>query len=190
MPSSSPERQQQHQNNFMMEKLIETINKLQDVFNTLGMPRDKIPQLPQIVMVGSQVRIKLIIFLKFIGYFVSSQSSGKSSVLESIVRRSFLPRGTGIVTRCPLVLQLIRCSYSNESNAEEWGEFLHKKGTTFTDFDKIREEIENRTIELAGSNKGIVDDPINLRIYSDKVVDLTLVDLPGITKVKFIKLIK
>ena len=35
------------------------------------------------------------------------QSSGKSSVLESIVGRDFLPRGTGIVTRRPLVLQLV-----------------------------------------------------------------------------------
>jgi len=32
---------------------------------------------------------------------------GKSSVLENIVGRDFLPRGTGIVTRRPLVLQLI-----------------------------------------------------------------------------------
>lgn len=44
---------------------------------------------------------------KFI--FSSLQSSGKSSVLESLVGRSFLPRGTGIVTRRPLVLQLIHC---------------------------------------------------------------------------------
>lgn len=35
------------------------------------------------------------------------QSSGKSSVIESLVGRSFLPRGTGIVTRRPLVLQLL-----------------------------------------------------------------------------------
>lgn len=35
------------------------------------------------------------------------QSSGKSSVLESLVGRDFLPRGSGIVTRRPLVLQLI-----------------------------------------------------------------------------------
>jgi dynamin 1-like protein len=39
---------------------------------------------------------------------VGSQSSGKSSVIESIVGRDFLPRGTGIVTRCPLVLSLRR----------------------------------------------------------------------------------
>ena len=35
------------------------------------------------------------------------QSSGKSSVLEKLVGRDFLPRGTGIVTRRPLILQLI-----------------------------------------------------------------------------------
>lgn len=37
------------------------------------------------------------------------QSSGKSSVIESLVGRSFLPRGVGIVTRRPLILQLIYC---------------------------------------------------------------------------------
>jgi hypothetical protein len=53
-----------------MEKLIPVINKLQDVFNAIGSdPLD----LPQIVVVGSQ-------------------SSGKSSVLEAIVGRDFLPR--------------------------------------------------------------------------------------------------
>ncbi len=35
------------------------------------------------------------------------KSSGKSSVLENLVGRDFLPRGTGIVTRRPLILQLI-----------------------------------------------------------------------------------
>lgn len=37
----------------------------------------------------------------------SLQSSGKSSVLESLVGRDILPRGTGIVTRRPLILQLV-----------------------------------------------------------------------------------
>lgn len=36
---------------------------------------------------------------------------------------------------------------------------------------------------MAGGNKGICPDPINLKIYSSRVVNLTLVDLPGITKV-------
>jgi dynamin 1-like protein len=65
----------------------------------------------------------------------------------------------------------------------EWGEFLHKEGKIFTDFDEIRKEIEKDTDLVAGSNKGICPDPINLKIYSDRVVNLTLIDLPGITKV-------
>jgi hypothetical protein len=49
-----------------------------------------------------------------------TQSSGKSSVLEAVVGRDFLPRGTGIVTRRPLVLQLVKI----EKN-EEYAEFAH-----------------------------------------------------------------
>lgn len=66
---------------------------------------------------------------------------------------------------------------------EEWGKFLHTKNKTFTDFCEIRKEIENETDRMAGNNKGICPEPINLKIYSTKVVNLTLVDLPGLTKV-------
>ena len=58
-----------------MEQLIPIINKLQDVFGAIG---NQVIDLPQIVVVGSQ-------------------SSGKSSVLENIVGRDFLPRGTGML---------------------------------------------------------------------------------------------
>nr|XP_045597350.1 dynamin-1-like protein isoform X5 [Procambarus clarkii] len=188
-----------------MEALIPVINKLQDVFNTVG--ADAI-QLPQIVVVGSQ-------------------SSGKSSVLESLVGRSFLPRGTGIVTRRPLVLQLVytsiddnqhrsqeagksvrQCSHdvtqcprapprkkggsrhslndppaSGTLELNEWAQFLHIKDKIFTNFDEVREEIDSETARIAGRNKGICNEPIRLRIFSDKVVNLTVVDLPGLTKV-------
>ncbi|XP_077809972.1 dynamin-1-like protein isoform X8 [Macaca mulatta] len=129
-----------------MEALIPVINKLQDVFNTVGAD---IIQLPQIVVVGTQ-------------------SSGKSSVLESLVGRDLLPRGTGIVTRRPLILQLVHVSQEdkrkttgeeNGVEAEEWGKFLHTK------------------------NKGVSPEPIHLKIFSPNVVNLTLVDLPGMTKV-------
>ncbi|KAL9583354.1 MAG: hypothetical protein Q9203_005115 [Teloschistes exilis] len=160
--------------------LITLVNKLQDVFTTVGVqnPID----LPQIAVVGSQ-------------------SSGKSSVLENIVGRDFLPRGTGIVTRRPLILQLINRSAPNphqgqvngvngdaksadkENNVEEWGEFLHIPGQKFHDFNKIREEIVKETESKTGRNAGISPAPINLRIYSPNVLTLTLVDLPGLTKV-------
>ncbi|KAM9328146.1 dynamin-1-like protein isoform 1-T1 [Pholidichthys leucotaenia] len=151
-----------------MEALIPVINKLQDVFNTVGAD---IIQLPQIAVVGTQ-------------------SSGKSSVLESLVGRDLLPRGTGIVTRRPLILQLVhvdpgdaRKSDDGGRQGEEWGKFLHTKNKIYTDFDEIRQEIETETERVSGNNKGISDEPIHLKIFSPHVVNLTLVDLPGITKV-------
>lgn len=66
---------------------------------------------------------------------------------------------------------------------EEWGKFLHTKNKIFSSFEDIRKEIEEETDRMAGGNKGICPDPINLKIYSTRVVNLTLVDLPGITKV-------
>ncbi len=59
------------------------------------------------------------------------QSSGKSSVLEAVVGRDFLPRGTGIVTRRPLVLNLV---HLDDTNAKEYGEFMHKQGQKIYDF--------------------------------------------------------
>lgn len=44
-------------------------------------------------------------------------------------------------------------------------------------------EIERETDRLGGSNKGICTDAIRLKIFSPNVVNLTLVDLPGIIKV-------
>lgn len=65
----------------------------------------------------------------------------------------------------------------------EWGEFMHIKGQKYTDFDMIRREIEAETDRGAGSGKSVSSKPINLRIYSPRVLNLTLVDLPGLTKV-------
>ncbi|GBL82457.1 Dynamin, partial [Araneus ventricosus] len=48
----------------------------------------------------------------------------------------------------------------------EFGEFLHCRGKKFTDFDAIRKEIEDETDRMTGSNKGISNAPINLRVYS------------------------
>ncbi|XP_023666829.1 dynamin-1a isoform X4 [Paramormyrops kingsleyae] len=138
-----------------MEDLIPLVNKLQDAFSAIGQNANL--DLPQIAVVGGQ-------------------SAGKSSVLENFVGKDFLPRGSGIVTRRPLVLQLINCP-------TEYAEFLHCKGKKFTDFDEVRQEIEAETDRLTGQNKGISPVPINLRVYSPHVLNLTLVDLPGMTKV-------
>uniref|UniRef100_A0AAX7SL68 Interferon-induced GTP-binding protein Mx n=1 Tax=Astatotilapia calliptera TaxID=8154 RepID=A0AAX7SL68_ASTCA len=138
-----------------MEDLIPLVNRLRDALSSVG-ERCSL-HLPQIAVVGGQ-------------------SAGKSSVLENFVGRDFLPRGSGIVTRRPLILQLL-------SDNTEYGEFLHCQGKKFTDFDEIRKEIETETHRLTGSNKAISPVPIHLRIHSPHVLNLTLVDLPGITKV-------
>ncbi|KAG6512134.1 hypothetical protein ZIOFF_030229 [Zingiber officinale] len=110
---------------------------------------------------------------------VGGQSSGKSSVLESVVGRDFLPRGSGIVTRRPLVLQL----HKTEEGKPEYAEFLHLPKRIFTDFSLVRKEIQDETDRLTGKTKQISPVPIHLSIYSPFVVNLTLIDLPGLTKV-------
>lgn len=185
-----------------LQDLIPVVNKLQDIVTTTQLTDIDLPLLA----------------------VVGSQSCGKSSVLENIVGKDFLPRGTGIVTRRPLVLQLINIKKndpivrnynpadladangyslsSDEINLEdhirnhangsigsapedptEWGEFLHLPNRRFYSFHAIRDEIARETSRIAGRNKGISRLPINLKIYSDRVLNLTLVDLPGLTKI-------
>lgn len=83
------------------------------------------------------------------------------------------------------MLQLINRPVKSTENADqqEWGEFLHLPGQKFFDFDKIRQEIVKDTELKTGKNLGISPQPINLRIFSPNVLTLTLVDLPGLTKV-------
>lgn len=148
-----------------MENLIGVVNRIQRACTALGDygGDNGLPtlweSLPSVVVVGGQ-------------------SSGKSSVLESIVGRDFLPRGSGIVTRRPLVLQLHKLD-----GGPEYAEFLHLSKRKFTDFAAVRKEIQDETDRLTGRNKQISPVPIHLSIYSPHVVNLTLIDLPGLTKV-------
>ncbi|KAL2342049.1 hypothetical protein Fmac_009989 [Flemingia macrophylla] len=125
--------------------VISLVNRLQDIFARVG--SQSTIDLPQVAVVGSQ-------------------SSGKSSVLEALVGRDFLPRGNDICTRRPLVLQLVQTKRKPDTPDDEYGEFLHLPGRRFHDFSDIRREIQ-----------------IRLKIFSPNVLDITLVDLPGITKV-------
>ncbi|XP_052879062.1 dynamin-related protein 3A-like [Gossypium arboreum] len=142
--------------------VIPIVNKLQDIFAQLG--SQSTTELPQVAVIGSQ-------------------SSGKSSVLESLVGRDFLPRGSDICTRRPLVLQLLQTKRRPDGSEEEYGEFLHLPGKRFYDFSEIRREIQAETDREAGGNKGVSDKQIRLKIFSPNVLDITLVDHPGITKV-------
>ncbi|XP_031479310.1 dynamin-related protein 3A-like isoform X3 [Nymphaea colorata] len=145
------------------QSVIPIVNKLQDIFSQLG--SSSTIELPQVSVVGSQ-------------------SSGKSSVLEALVGRDFLPRGTDICTRRPLVLQLVHTPRpAKQTEGSEWGEFLHLPGKRFFDFSAIRREIQAETEREVGANKGVSDKQIRLKVFSPNVLNITLVDLPGITKV-------
>lgn len=136
-----------------MRAMISLIDKLRD-FNL----QDYI-SLPRIAVLGEQ-------------------SAGKSSLLESIAGLNFLPRGSGIVTRRPLELRMVRSSVSVPYFVFP-KDFAERK---FTDPDEVRSTIEHLTDKTAGGNKNISDVPIVCTVYSASVPDLTLIDLPGITR--------
>lgn len=138
------------------KKLVNLVDKLRDV----GL-NDHI-SMPRIAVLGSQ-------------------SSGKSSLLEAIVGLNFLPRGSGVVTRRPLELRLIRTK--NLPDGKPYGVFKDEEDKKYTDFNQIRERIEGLTEELCGDKKNIVDNPIVLKVFSDNCPDLTVIDLPGITRI-------
>ena len=142
-----------------LRRLISVVDDLRDV----GL--QKYINLPRIVVVGTQ-------------------SGGKSSVLESIVGLDFLPRGDGVVTRRPLELRLVHVPESDNTRiADAWAVFAAVPEKIFTDFDEVRGEINRQTDLVAGKNKGIIDDPIVLSVYSLTCPDLTVIDLPGVTRV-------
>ncbi|TMW98313.1 hypothetical protein EJD97_004209 [Solanum chilense] len=164
--SNSDVAQSTHPSSFIGSSVIPIINKLQDIFAPLGDIDDRFTglRLPQVAVIGSQ-------------------SSGKSSVLEALVGRDFLPRGCDICTRRPLVLQLEKRSAEIGNDSLEWGEFGHLSEKRFYDFSAIRREILAETEKEVGVNKGVSDKQIRLKICSPNVLNITLVDLPGITKV-------
>ncbi|KAG8244576.1 Dyn-1p [Homalodisca vitripennis] len=172
--------------NVGMEQLIPIVNKLQDAFTQLGVHMQL--DLPQIAVVGGQSAGKSSVLENFVGRRSSTTMAHRRgdktppwgqplwAVIAADSSPDFLPRGSGIVTRRPLILQLI-------NSTTEYAEFLHCKGKKFVDFEEVRKEIEAETDRVTGSNKGISNIPINLRVYSPNVLNLTLVDLPGMTKV-------
>uniref|UniRef100_A0A673GUG8 Interferon-induced GTP-binding protein Mx2-like n=1 Tax=Sinocyclocheilus rhinocerous TaxID=307959 RepID=A0A673GUG8_9TELE len=136
-----------------LEESIRPYIDLIDTLRSVGIQKDL--ALPTIVVIGDQ-------------------SSGKSSVLEALSGIA-LPRGSGIVTRCPLELRL-----RNVTGGVSWKAVLsyHKKKIEKTAERKLRAQNE-----LAGKGVKICDDLITLEVRSADVCDLTLIDLPGIARV-------
>uniref|UniRef100_A0A2N9FR68 Dynamin-type G domain-containing protein n=1 Tax=Fagus sylvatica TaxID=28930 RepID=A0A2N9FR68_FAGSY len=139
--------------NDRIRPLLDAVDKLRHLMIT----REGI-QLPTIVVVGDQ-------------------SSGKSSVLESLAGIN-LPRGQGICTRVPLIMRL---QHKSIPQPELFLEFNGK--VVKTDEEHVSEAINLATDEIAGLGKGISNTPLTLEVRKNGVPDLTMVDLPGITRV-------
>ncbi|XVE90525.1 hypothetical protein DITRI_Ditri20bG0084900 [Diplodiscus trichospermus] len=141
------------QYNHQIRPLLDAIDRLR----LLNVMKEGI-QLPTIVVVGDQ-------------------SSGKSSVLESLAGIS-LPRSQGICTRVPLIMRLQ--SHQNPT-PEIHLEYSGKKVPV--EESHIPTAINLATDEVAGNGNGISNTPLTLVVQKAGVPDLTMVDLPGITRV-------
>uniref|UniRef100_A0A8C9QFS8 MX dynamin like GTPase 1 n=1 Tax=Spermophilus dauricus TaxID=99837 RepID=A0A8C9QFS8_SPEDA len=110
---------------------------------------------------------------------IGDQSSGKSSVLEALSGVA-LPRGSGIVTRCPLVLRMKKLGQEDEWRGKV--SYLDME-LELSEASQVEEEINKAQNLIAGTGLGISDELISLEVSSPSVPDLTLIDLPGITRV-------
>jgi len=161
-------------------QVLRVANTLSGIFNTVTLnsggnsaPRLREPELPRLVVVGTQ-------------------SSGKSSLLNGFLAADILPLGEQMVTRAPLNLQLVHTPEPANMRAE-FGEFasgawvpttsipLAFPDPTPAQLTRIRECIEAQTEARAGSRKAVSSTPIFLRYFSPNVPNLSLVDLPGLT---------
>lgn len=128
----------------------EKIRALQDILQTTMSAQF---DLPRIVVLGSQ-------------------SSGKSSVLEQILQKDFLPRGNNLVTRCPIIISL------KKSEVE-----MAKVDGAEVSFEDLPKKLIETMNKNCGNDKGIVDKPINVQLNMCNTLDMMLIDLPGLTKI-------
>ncbi|ODQ56885.1 hypothetical protein WICANDRAFT_86303 [Wickerhamomyces anomalus NRRL Y-366-8] len=110
---------------------------------------------------------------------IGSQSSGKSSVLESIVGQEFLPKGSNMVTRRPIELTLV----NTPNTAAETADFPALKMFNLTDFSEVQKILFDLNMAVPAT-EAISSDPIQLTIRSPTIPDLSLVDLPGYIQVE------
>lgn len=146
-----------NETNDQMLNLTKQMIEIRNILSTIDTNNDL--KLPSIVVVGSQ-------------------SSGKSSVLESIVGHEFLPKGDNMVTKRPIELTLV----NSPESASEIIEFPALK-MTLSDFKQAQKVLVDLNLAVPNS-QFVSDDPIQITIRSPKIPDLSLVDLPGYIQIE------
>lgn len=137
-----------------MEGVIEKVNTLLELCSDIPSPIN----IPQIVVVGAQ-------------------SSGKSSILENIVGSEILPRGTGMVTRRPLMIQIV------STQSDTYCTFGHSPDKKYS-LEEVQEEIEKETERILDRKNDVSAIPIVMKVHKKDTLPITLIDLPGLIKIR------
>lgn len=138
------------------DREINVLCQIQEILNQIGFS-NKI-NLPTIIVIGSQ-------------------SSGKSSVLEHIAGKDFLPRGQGIVTRRPVIIQRLVDPKAKSDYAVIDG------NNRVNDFTQLSAYLHQKMKEAAQTELGVTADPVVVKIVSATGVNISMIDMPGLTKI-------
>ena len=134
---------------------IQTLCTIQSTLGKAGLSR-KI-NLPNVIVLGAQ-------------------SSGKSSVLEHIIGREFLPRGQGIVTRRPVIIQKIVDPKISRDQ-------LFMNDSPVSSYEQLSKLLFESMEQASRSGDGITAEPVIVKMILNSGVSLSLIDMPGLTKI-------
>lgn len=160
-------------------KIISIATDINNIFSDVNIDNHKSAinlKLSQIIMMGTQ-------------------SSGKSSALNSIIGMDIAPTGKTMTTRTPIEFNMSKIDKNSQGYIEfgfyddigTWNkEQIYNITTPIplqSEINLIREHISQKTIQICGPGMNINAKPIILNIFSHYVPNLSLIDLPGLTMV-------
>ena len=126
---------------------------------------------------------------------VGLESHGKSSLMERLALRDVFPRGVGFVTRMPILLKLRQVNFENSvgirlirlsgssvvEEVEEEKKFYDIGQRNFAEV--VAEKMQQFISQRGGNSKDmqvVIDHRIEIEIRAADLVDIDLLDLPGI----------